>query len=169
MRRSAILLFVVIIFVASSVDVTAGDNAIRTQSYLTDPQAFEGANTARSLKSTADNDEARAGAIANAVTKLKSLLRITPKNMQAAKNNPKGANEAITHVNTIIGKGKTSTELTPQKVKALETYAKSNPDKWYAMAYYLNYVFGIGLVAFLLYGTFYLGWRPLGLGGPRVN
>ncbi|KAG3113464.1 hypothetical protein PI125_g7309 [Phytophthora idaei] len=63
-------------------------------------------------------------------------------------------------MNSIIGRGKTSTELTPAKMKELETYARSNPDKWYAMAYYINCVFGIGLVVFLLYGTFYLGWPP---------
>ncbi|KAG3197085.1 hypothetical protein PC128_g7118 [Phytophthora cactorum] len=91
-------------------------------------------------------------------TKLKRSLPSNPNKLKPADVDTKGANEAISKVNSIIGRGKTSTELTPAKMKELETYARSNPDTWYAMAYYINYVFGIGLVVFLLCGMFYLGW-----------
>ncbi|KAG6953289.1 hypothetical protein JG688_00012898 [Phytophthora aleatoria] len=171
MRRSSLLL-VVVAFVAGYVGSINAEKTIQTQVH---PSALE-VPQSRSLKSTTDKDENlisadedRAG-LASIVARMKALLVRSPTKRGEAKNNVKGANEAIKKVNSIIGPGKTTTELTPAKVKQLETYARSNSDKWWAMAYYITNVLGIGLVVFFVYGTLFLGWRPIGMGGsPRPN
>ncbi|KAI9986002.1 hypothetical protein PInf_024798 [Phytophthora infestans] len=172
MRRSSLLL-VAITLVAGCVGFITAENFVQTQGQ---PSAFE-VSQGRNLKSTADTEEraipvdgeTRAG-VAGIAARVKALLVRNPTKMSEAKNNVQGANEAIKKVNSIIGPGKTRTELTPTKVKQLETYAHSSSDKWWAMAYYTANILGIGLMVFFVYGTLFLGWRPIGMGGnPRPN
>ncbi|KAG7383809.1 hypothetical protein PHYPSEUDO_003292 [Phytophthora pseudosyringae] len=167
--RTFLLLVVAVVFAASCVSFTNAEYAVQAQSHL---------NTDRLLKPTADKEgdlipadkEERAAGIAGIATRMKNLLRRNPSKMSEAKNNVKGANEAINKVNSVIGRGKTSTELTPAKMKTLETYARSNSENWWAMAYYITNVLGIGLSITFVYGVLFLGWIPYGMGGsPRAN
>jgi hypothetical protein len=174
MRRNFFSLLFAVAFVAGGLTFVAAENAAIQHGT---PKLLHGENTARYLKYTekaaetedAVTSESEERGMTQVLSRIKNLLRRAPKNKEAAKLNKEGAKDAVNKVNSIIGTGKKSTELTPQKLKALETYAHDNPDKWLAMSYYVSYVFGISLVVTLLYGTFFLGWRPLGLGGPRYN
>ncbi|KAL3666257.1 hypothetical protein V7S43_008508 [Phytophthora oleae] len=169
MRRILFPLLVVVAVVASFAVVTSAEKAVEKKDDLSRPEL------PRVLKTTVDDQDSilpgeEERGVASLASRLKNLLRRSPTKVTDAQNNVKGANEAISKVNSIIGRGKTSTELTPAKMKALETYARGNSDNWWAMAYFITNVLGIGLAVWFVYGTLFLGWRPYGIGGsPRAN
>ncbi|EGZ29339.1 hypothetical protein PHYSODRAFT_284417 [Phytophthora sojae] len=81
----------------------------------------------------------------------------------------RGAKEAVTKVTSLLGLNKGPTRLTQDKLDKLQTYAHSNPSKWYAMVYYVSNVLGLALTAFAFYGFIFLGWKPATMGSPRAN
>ncbi|ETI54580.1 hypothetical protein F441_02600 [Phytophthora nicotianae CJ01A1] len=171
MQRSSLLL-VVVAFVAGCVGFITAENSVRTRDH---PSVVE-VSQSRNLKSTSDGEEKsypigdEERGMTSVLTRIKSLLVRNPTKMSEAKNNVGGANDYYNKVNSIIGEGKTSTKLTPDKVKQLETLAHSSSDKWWAMAYFTTNVLGVGLMVWFVYGTLVLGWRPYGMGGsPRAN
>ncbi|KAK1933980.1 hypothetical protein P3T76_011740 [Phytophthora citrophthora] len=165
MRRVSLpLLVVVVVVVANYAVVTSAENAVEKKDNPESPRVLK-TDEKRSIPL---GEEERG--VANLASRLKNLLRRRPTKVTDAQNNIEGANDAIRNVNKIIGPGKASTELTPAKMKALEAYAKSNSDNWWAMAYFITNVLGIGLAVWFVYGTLFLGWRPYGMGGsPRAN
>ncbi|KAG6604602.1 RxLR effector protein [Phytophthora cinnamomi] len=81
----------------------------------------------------------------------------------------RGAKQALSKVTSLLGLKKGPTKLTQAKLDRLQTYAKSNPDKWWMMTYYVTYTLGIALTAYIAYGFLFLGWRPATMGSPRAN
>lgn len=78
---------------------------------------------------------------------LKNLMRRIP-------------NKALSKLKSLVSfTGKTPTKLTPAKLKTLETYARSNPEKWYALDYYLDTVLGLGFMIFFAGGAIYFGLK----------
>ncbi|GMF59379.1 unnamed protein product [Phytophthora fragariaefolia] len=139
MRSSLFVLVVVVAFVASLLDFTVAEKAV-------------------------DVEEA---------TKLlrEGILK-TPEKEKAvhlSDDEERGAKQAVSKVTSLLGLNKGSTRLTQDKLDKLQTYARDNPDKWYAMTYYLTYTLGIALTAFMAYGFIFLGWRPATMGSPRAN
>ncbi|KAG6604600.1 RxLR effector protein [Phytophthora cinnamomi] len=65
--------------------------------------------------------------------------------------------------------GRNPNKLSKKKLEKVRSYAEDNPDKWYAMSYYLDYVYGISLVTLLAGGALWYHWRPAGVGGPVSN
>ncbi|POM80996.1 Secreted RxLR effector peptide protein [Phytophthora palmivora] len=150
MEKRLIALVVVVTFIATTLDVAA-ETAIHQQDNLF---------TSRYLKSTRETEEneERAGPL-NTLTRLKGLFRSDKNKMKEMKLDKRSATEALSKVKALAGLGKTPTKMTPTKIKNLETYARDNPDKWDAMTYYLENVYGIALMAFLAGGAIFFGWR----------
>eukprot|EP00644_Phytophthora_capsici_P001935 jgi/Phyca11/15653/fgenesh1_pg.PHYCAscaffold_14_\ len=141
MRRILLPLLVVVAIVASYAVVTSAENIVEKKDEPELPRVLK--TTVEEQGSIPLGEEERS--VASLASRLKNLLRGRPTKAIDAQRNVDGANEAIGKVNSIIGRGKTSTELTPAKMKALETYARSNSDNWWAMAYFITNVLGIGL------------------------
>ncbi|OWY99781.1 RxLR effector protein [Phytophthora megakarya] len=95
----------------------------------------------------------------NAVSRLKNLFRSDKNKLKDVKLNKRSAVEAFTQVKAHVGFSRKPTKVTPTQVKNLKTYAYNNPDKWDAMTYYLDFVYGITLVVSMVGGAIYFGWR----------
>ncbi|KAE8878809.1 hypothetical protein PF010_g9923 [Phytophthora fragariae] len=139
MRTSFLALVVALVFVASFLEMTVAEKAV----------------------DVADTTKLLRGGILKPIAR----ERATP----LSEEEERGAKQAVSKVSSLLGLNKGPTRLTQAKLDRLQTYAKSNPDKWYAMAYYLTYTVGVALTAFIAYGYLFLGWRPATMGSPRAN
>uniref|UniRef100_A0AAV1V5S6 Uncharacterized protein n=1 Tax=Peronospora matthiolae TaxID=2874970 RepID=A0AAV1V5S6_9STRA len=99
--------------------------------------------------------------------RLAAFLRRAPK---TSKMDPRGAEDALTHVRAVVDRGgMSSTKFTPGQVKALKRYRAEKPVNWFELAYYLHFTLGLSMAAFIMWGAYYHGWRPYMISGPHRN
>ncbi|KAF4030595.1 hypothetical protein GN244_ATG17607 [Phytophthora infestans] len=167
MSRSVFLVFLVVGAVSSFLDVAIADDQ------LTDPQlrysfrSQESELKPREIPKDVPFSE-EISAMRGVLSKFKPLFRNKPSKVipADAKLDKQGAHQAFSKLKSIVGlKGRGPTKLTPEKMKALETYARDNPEKWSAMSFYLFYVEEIAIMTIIGAGAVYLALRPVGTSG----
>ncbi|KAE8983507.1 hypothetical protein PR003_g25199 [Phytophthora rubi] len=99
----------------------------------------------------------------------------SPRNLKGAPETAKtdvdeeerGATQVISKLKSLLGKD--PNKISEKKLEKVRSYAEKNPDKWYALSYYLDYIYGISFVALMGAGALWYGMRPAGMGGPKSN
>ncbi|KAE9133794.1 hypothetical protein PF006_g14960 [Phytophthora fragariae] len=97
----------------------------------------------------------------------------SPRNLKGAPETAKtdeeerGATQVISKLKSLLGKD--PNKISEKKLEKVHSYAEKNPDKWYALSYYLDYIYGISFVALMGAGALWYGMRPAGMGGPKSN
>ncbi|OWZ20809.1 RxLR effector protein [Phytophthora megakarya] len=157
-KRFYILAAVVAFIAISGLQFVASETAVSKHGNDEHPRVLRYLENTQQTPDKTEGEERGMGRV-NAVSRLKNLFRSDKNKLKGVKPNKRSAAEAFTKVKALVGFSRKPTKVTPTQVKNLETYAHSNPDKWDAMTYYLDYVYGITLVLFMAGGALYFGWR----------
>ncbi|CAI5708964.1 unnamed protein product [Hyaloperonospora brassicae] len=100
---------------------------------------------------------------------LDALAKMWRRVIKVSTGGARAAEDAASHVRPSFEHGGKSFKATPIQRKAMRTYARKNPYKWLAVAYYIRACYCIVAGAIILYGAYYYGARPYGIGGPGRN
>ncbi|GMF41520.1 unnamed protein product [Phytophthora fragariaefolia] len=143
--RASLLLTVA--FLASCCDLTHADSALQVHDASPNSKFTQDGGIGRILRGTHEEVKSNEGA-------------------NVAYEEERGM-QVVNRLKSILGRD--PNKISKKKLEKVRSYAEDNPDKWYAMSYYLDYLYGISLVALLGGGALWYGMRPVGVGGPRSN
>ena len=172
MRFAFFVLFVSSAVFLRGVDSVSGpSNSAAGQHYQEKNDVFRGLET-QFTATTADDrvalkkDEEMPVELRGYLEGLAKMWRRAPK---ISAGGARATEDAASHVRPSFEHGRKSFKATPIQKKAMRTYARKNPYKWLAVAYYIRACYAIVAGAAILYGAYYYGARPYGMGGPERN
>ncbi|GMF20421.1 unnamed protein product [Phytophthora fragariaefolia] len=145
--RATLLLSITVAFLASCCDLTHADSALQVHDASPNSKFTQDCGIGRNLRGTHEAVKINDGA-------------------NVADEEERGM-QVIKKLKSILGRD--PNKVSKKKLEKVRSYAEETPDKWYAMAYYLDYLYGISLAALLVGGAFGFGLLPAGIGGPRTN